>query len=197
MARTQVTRICEECGIEFTRRLRDDGSQQRRCSVQCAAKFRTRDQSIRFWEKVDRNAPIPPNRPDLGNCWLWMASKAEFGYGLFAGHRAHRISWEFTNGPIPNRLQVLHACDTPACVRPEHLFLGTQSDNIQDALRKGRLPCGESSYNARLTAEQVKKIRTMSGSRQTIADHFGVHYGTINAIQRGVSWKWVKKEPGR
>lgn len=87
----------------------------------------------RFWEKVTK----------VGGeeCWLWSGAKDEDGYGkfFFRGkiERAHRVAYIMTVGPIGD-LQVLHTCDTPACVRSDHLFLGTQGDNIADAWKKGR-----------------------------------------------------------
>lgn len=91
--------------------------------------------AARFWEKVDR----------AEGCWLWTGAKSS-GYGkIQRGQRgagyvwAHRVAWELTVGPIPDGLQVLHACDNPPCVNPAHLFLGTRSDNMRDAASKGRL----------------------------------------------------------
>ena len=87
----------------------------------------------RFWEKVDKT----------GNCWIWTAACMTNGYGqIWDGSKdrgAHRISWILHNGPIPNNLHVLHKCDNPPCVRPDHLFLGTPIDNMLDAKAKGRL----------------------------------------------------------
>lgn len=87
----------------------------------------------RFWSKV--------NKTDA--CWLWTGAVAKDGYAQFmAGYRrtyVHRWSWEFAYGPIPDDLIVCHRCDTPLCVRPSHLFLGTHADNSQDASRKGRV----------------------------------------------------------
>lgn len=89
----------------------------------------------RFWAKVEKS-----DAPD--GCWLWKGHADGFGYGRLnvAGVRtqAHRYSWELTNGPIADGQFALHKCDTPACVRPEHLFLGTQADNIHDMDQKGR-----------------------------------------------------------
>src|SRR5262245_50376469 len=102
-----------------------------------AVKYLTRED--RFWAKV--------NKTD--GCWLWTAQVNNKGYGRFyyypktETHRrswgiyAHRLSWMLANGEIPEGMNVLHRCDTPACVNPEHLFLGTQADNMHDCKIKG------------------------------------------------------------
>lgn len=86
----------------------------------------------RFWAKVDRG----------GECWRWTAGCDSSGYGSLrvehAKISAHRLSWQLHHGPIPPGQNVLHRCDNPRCVRPSHLFLGTQADNIADMLAKGR-----------------------------------------------------------
>ena len=96
------------------------------------------DQERRFWAKVAKT--------DDG-CWNWTASKRYKGYGAFCYYRddgtlvqgrAHRYSWEIHNGDIPDGMFVLHSCDNPACVNPDHLFLGTNQDNVDDMMRKGR-----------------------------------------------------------
>lgn len=84
-----------------------------------------------FWSRVD----------NTGECWLWTGSQRD-GYGrlLFQGRfkLAHRVAWELTNGPIPDGLYVCHTCDNPPCVRPAHLFVGSQQDNLNDMVAKGR-----------------------------------------------------------
>ena len=89
--------------------------------------------AARFWSKVDR---------DETGCWTWLGAKTALKYGQIEldgrSIYAHRVSWELANGPIPSGLQVLHRCDNPPCVRPDHLFLGTQRDNITDMANKGR-----------------------------------------------------------
>lgn len=89
----------------------------------------------KFWAKV---AMIP-----FHECWEWTGARFRRGYGHLntigrAEKQAHRISWELNFGPIPNAMWVLHRCDNPSCVRPDHLFLGTRSDNMLDCLAKGR-----------------------------------------------------------
>ena len=89
----------------------------------------------RFWSRVHKTH---------GGCWLWTGGKAAHGYGQFHDGvkqtRAHRFSWELHNGrTVPGGLLVCHTCDTPACVRHDHLFLGTHADNMRDAALKGRL----------------------------------------------------------
>jgi hypothetical protein len=75
-------------------------------------------------------------------CWEWMGTKNSYGYGVVMINRkvkrTHRVSWEIHNGPIPKGLYVCHHCDNPPCVRPDHLFLGTCSDNLHDMVKKGR-----------------------------------------------------------
>lgn len=100
---------------------------------------------LRFWRRVSQSSC---------GCWIWEGSKDGGGYGMIStvrGHapaKAHRISWEMRNGPIPEWMVVCHKCDTPACVNPEHLFLGTQKDNVRDCVAKGRLN-PESTLNLR------------------------------------------------
>jgi hypothetical protein len=115
---------------------------------------------------------------------------------------AHRIAWELTHGPIPDRLLALHKCDNPACVRPDHLFLGTHKDNTQDMLAKGRhrtgsrlqMARGEQLPQARLTEAAVREIRRLLalGTRGCdIAQQFMVSPMTISDVARGATWRHV------
>jgi hypothetical protein len=82
------------------------------------------------------------NGSDLDDCWGWSGATSDFGYGTLGigvrQERAHRISWVMCHGPIPEDINVLHTCDNPPCSNPRHLFLGTQRDNTNDAISKGR-----------------------------------------------------------
>lgn len=115
----------------------------------------------RFWAKVCRDGPAPTHCPDLGPCWLWMASLQPNGYGIFSTQNprvygAHRMSWTLAFGPIPDGLHVLHRCDVRHCVRPAHLFLGTPADNMRDMQSKGRKATGGRN-GARLHPERLPR----------------------------------------
>lgn len=142
-----------------------------------------------FWAKV---------RPCVGDgCWEWTASKYLSGYGQFKHGLAHRFSWELHYGPIDRAgLVVCHTCDNKTCVRPDHLFLGTQKDNLDDMRKKGRerFLRGVALPQSKLTDENVREIRELlSGgwSQQEIADRFSVRQTTISMIARGKRWRHV------
>ena len=145
----------------------------------------------RFWPKVDKS----------GECWVWTGYRNPSGYGeLHRGRRgtgmvrAHRFSWELANGPIPRGLCVLHRCDNPPCVNPDHLWLGTKADNQRDMASKGRgtktgLP-GESNPNARLTRVEIHAIRSASGeSGNWLATKYGVTRNHIYTIRARRNWR--------
>lgn len=154
-----------------------------------ATKIRTQDNPItRFWMKVNKEGAIHPYNPKLGKCWEWLASKNKKGYGHFgfngACWQAHRISWIFSYGEIPNDLLVLHSCDNPMCVRPDHLFLGTHQDNSDDKIKKGRQ--GKPIQKNKLTHFQADEIRMRYAAKELdqyqLAKEYGVCQRTINNI---------------
>jgi hypothetical protein len=148
--------------------------------------------AARFWSKVLRGH----------GCWLWLGKSRPDGYGYFWPSRkkpvrAHRASWEISNGPIPAGMLVCHRCDVRNCVRPDHLFLGTQDDNVQDCLRKGRKRWvqaphtpGQRHAMAKLTEDDAAALialRTEGWTSKRLAEHFKISEGHARKI--GVS-KW-------
>src|SRR5438270_7873966 len=140
--------------------------------------------------------------PDSG-CWLWRGPLSPEGYGLasFESRRypAHRLGWLLFRSNIAPGLLVCHKCDVPACVNPDHLFLGTPADNMRDMKEKGRKPMGEKHYRAKLTDEQVSRIKVMLSEDRIymseIARDFGVSYSTIHSIKNGRTWRGVAVTP--
>jgi hypothetical protein len=138
-----------------------------------------------------------------GSCWLWTGGVSGSGYGeTTCGPKpqipTHRLSWILYRGDIPEGLQVLHKCDVKICVNPDHLFLGTQTDNMQDCVKKGRhrpAGCpGESNPKARLTEAQVIDIRRRrkAGEGPTaLSKEYGVSRIHIQYIVKGKAWSNV------
>jgi hypothetical protein len=133
-------------------------------------------------------------------CWEWTASLKRNGYGQIGVRTpkptmldAHRASWIAHRGPIPRKMQVLHTCDVKACVNPDHLWLGTQKDNVRDMFDKGRSNPralkGEEHYAARFTWEQIEAIRADQRTQVAIATDYGVRQGYISKIKRNQKWR--------
>jgi hypothetical protein len=147
--------------------------------------------SFRFWSHVDLR--------DDAECWLWKAYRNPLGYGRYrdeSGSKvlAHRHAYVLARGSIPDGQRVLHDCDTPACVNPGHLHLGTIAQNNAERNQRGRQARGERNGRARLCAADVVVIRRRLShgvSDETIAAEFGVHSKTIYQIARGLTWKHV------
>jgi len=142
--------------------------------------------SRRFWSKVDRS----------GECWIWTASQDHGGYGKFgvgaAGWtRAHRVAHELFIAPIPVGTDVLHRCDNPPCVRPDHLYLGTPADNTHDAMAKRRLAVGERNGAAKLTAASAAEIRARHSageSQAALGRRFRVTQRAVWQVVHGLTW---------
>lgn len=132
-------------------------------------------------------------------CWLWTGAKCNsFGHGRFDNSSAHRASWKLFRGPIPFGLHVLHRCDNPPCVNPNHLFVGTARDNILDCIAKGRrrnnAPKGENHSDAILTESQVleiRKLRALGFNNPQLAEKYGVSRENISAIATRRTWKHI------
>ena len=139
----------------------------------------------RFWAKVDKSK----------DCWTWAASKRGAGYGAIGWQgsvrRAHRVAYELENGPIPEGMCVCHSCDTRECVRPSHLFLATQSENIQDMIRKGRKAsqAGEHGSQAKVSWTDVEAIRSSTERQQDIARRFNLSQQQVSKIRTGRCWR--------
>lgn len=139
----------------------------------------------RFWKKVQKT----------DGCWLWIGNwKSPSGYGIFGigkkGYIASRYSYELHKGPIPDGLYVMHGCDNPLCVNPAHLSVGTQKENILDAVKKGRMHGGY-----KLTADDVRKIRALRGKmmQTEIAKKFGIHVNGVSRIF--LKQRWARLDP--
>lgn len=146
----------------------------------------------RFWAKVQK---------DQTDCWLFTGHCNPSGHGRFWFERklwqAHRFSYSHYRGPIPEGLQVLHTCDVPNCVNPDHLWLGTNYDNIQDKVSKGRCQDmkGEAHPRAKLSESDVHSIRKKYAAggitQKSLSEKYGVTRGMIGYIVRGDHWSHV------
>lgn len=129
------------------------------------------------------------------DCWGWLGRRNQLGYGRISVNgtltQAHRVSWGLFRGPIPDGMCVCHSCDNRGCVKPGHLFLGTQKDNMRDCMAKGRFPDlhGEANPRARLTWDDVDAIRASDETGVAIAERYGVSKSCIYMLRRGRNWK--------
>lgn len=137
-------------------------------------------------------------------CWVYIGARNAKGYGRVElpmkrgvrGRRvrAHRLAWLRARGAIPAGMFVLHSCDNPPCINPDHLFLGTNSDNMTDMVRKGRHPC------QRITIAQAEEVtrRILAGQRRAeIVAATGVPPSVCSDIRRGDSWRHAWPTPER
>lgn len=150
--------------------------------------FVSRPIEERFWEKVAKGE----------GCWEWQGRRTKPGYGRFwpqglkgPAVQAHRIAWELVNGPIPAGLYVCHSCDNPPCVRPDHLWLGTNRENQLDAVAKGRGNAGERNNKARISTADAEAIRASTEATGALAIRYGISPGHVWRIRRGERWAHV------
>lgn len=170
--------------------------------------MKTRSAEQRFWQKVDVRGEE--------ECWEWRGARSGNRYGNFTiGQRqmgAHRYAWELANGPVPDGLFVLHACDNPPCVNPKHLFTGTQLHNRTDCKTKGRTAAGDHSprrlhpgsyrpalgeqNHSKLREGQVLEIRRRYAaggvSQSQLAREYGVNQAVICRIIARKMWKHIE-----
>lgn len=132
--------------------------------------------------------------PNSG-CWLWLRYCNRQGYGSFQFRRkpcmAHRFSYFLNFGNLPDRLVVMHKCDNPYCVNPDHLALGTLLENNKDRHAKGRDARGPGHGRSRLSVEIVNSIRSSERSAAELAELYGVHRTTIHRARKGWSWECI------
>jgi hypothetical protein len=191
-----IDRNCEQCGKAFKARVAEvNAGNGRFCGMRCVyAHLAKESLPDRFWRNVNKTE----------TCWLWTASTNPFGYGVlrYRGRSLtmHRQSWELHFGPIPDGLCVLHKCDVPQCVRPDHLFIGTKKDNMQDASRKGRtspqtmrdvyVRAGRASHS-KLTEDDVRAIRAGHAAGSTLkalGERHGLTKAGVSLIVRRKTW---------
>lgn len=183
--RRQSTKKCANCP-EFVAR-----PCYTYCSIRCRVSHLRRPVEERLWAKVIKT----------DTCWLWQGARSDFGHGYIAiGGRGdgrigvHHLSYTLHFGAVPDGLWVLHRCDIPNCVRPDHLFVGTRQDNIDDMVAKGRGARGAANGAAKLTESDVRLIRDLleGGEGPTaIGRRFGVTDKVVRQIHRGQTWRHV------
>lgn len=143
----------------------------------------------RFYDRILENA---------NGCWIWQRGLDKNGYGRSSinrkGVQAHRVSWVIHKGKIPDGMQVLHRCDNPPCVNPEHLFLGNNADNMTDKMKKNRQTRGHDVNTSKINASDVFRIRGLLSegwSGRKISKLLGLKDHHVYDIKNGRSWRWL------
>lgn len=170
----QVLLKCIRCGSHFhPRHTREESSKY--CSEECA--YIPTDDEVR--DRLIQSAVVNDN-----GCWMWVGQTGGGGYGqtTYRGGpvKASRLAYTMFKGEIPKGLMVCHSCDVPRCINPDHLFLGTASDNMRDMVKKGRH--GARKWR-KLSDEQVRLIRSDSRPHRTIAAAFGISATTVHIVK--------------
>lgn len=152
----------------------------------------------KFNTRVDKNGPLVPGMST--QCHVWIGSLYSTGYGRLSYEHvyeilAHRLAWVLKHGPIPDDLHVLHRCDNPPCVRYEHLFLGTNSDNIADKIAKGRQSRGTGAGGNKLTGLtdtdviEIRRLRSSGATQEELMAMYDVGRMAIRGIVNNLTWK--------
>lgn len=161
------------------------------CSRICFKKLMARPIIQSFWDRVRKT----------DKCWIWIGAKTEKGYGKIRAMRSHRLSWVIHNGAIPQGKHVLHNCpdgDNPSCVNPAHLWVGTNTENMEDKFSKGRgnPPVGERNVNSKLTGAIVVAMRLERAGEKTSYKELGVKYGVSESTAMSActrrTWRHVQ-----
>lgn len=195
---TKVEKQCGYCQILFMCLLYDvNRGKGKFCSNKCNMLNRNKINYLTAEQTFYKNTLIPS---DKSQCWLYQKSIDHKGYAHLKTRdiviKAHRFSYKHHIGEIPNGLFVCHKCDVRNCVNPNHLFLGTNQDNMNDMCQKGRkvMPKGIDVYCAKLDENQVKeiKLKIKEGMKLVkIASIYNVSPGVISHIKNGLSWKHI------
>jgi len=183
---TLVTLLCRECGKKYTREPNQvKNGRKYFCSRECGFKH-GKPFEKKFWAKIEKTE----------SCWLWRGTLNNRGYGVTRfkdkSALAHRVSFEIHNKPIPKGMEVMHLCDTPPCVNPKHLKVGTHAENMADCVNKKRNPYGEKHFFAKLTEETVKEaieLRAKGFTYVELGKHFNISRHSISLAIRGQTWK--------
>lgn len=182
---TIILRVCDACRLGFLARADNVKiGWGRYCSRRCVSHRHGASAAARLHARTRRG-------PD---CWEWTGGRDSRGYGSIrvarTGIGAHRLAWQVAYGPIPPGMAVLHRCDNPPCVRPAHLFLGSQADNNRDMRDKGR------HQSSRLSAGDVRLIRSLHAAGGTtqvdLGRRFGVTQFTIWMVVHRKSWRDIE-----
>lgn len=189
VTRERARQLIEKCGLGERRKALRAAAENKRLRAERRAR------AIHRWTRRARKIQKFWNNVATGEgCWEWQAARNPTGYGHLNGQSggyAHRYAWELANGrSIPPGMCILHRCDNPPCVRPDHLMLGTHRDNIRDAIAKGRMS------HAKLTLPDIEAIGALRGSASAIglAGRYGVTRSTIYRVWRQAEADAAQKE---
>jgi hypothetical protein len=185
---------CLHCARDFyCQKSKDVGGslpEQKFCGRPCYVAYYNRPEyrESLFWAQVEKTP----------TCWLWTGWKLNSGYGetSLRGRKitVHRLSYIWAYGEIPKGKLVMHTCDTPLCVRPDHLRVGTDATNHDDMVAKRRHQHGERAFNAKLNESLVREIRAQKGKAtiRELAARYGVSQPTIWHVMVGRTWRYVQ-----
>lgn len=145
----------------------------------------------KFWAKLPKRS--------AEECWEWVGAKKDFGYGVIVckqmkrSYMTHRVAYIATIGDIPEGQFVCHKCDNPPCCNPAHLFLGSPQDNSRDCQKKGRANRGKNNGRAKLSDDDVRKIRSSKActSAKELAAQYGVTHQLVHMIWGGKVWRHI------
>lgn len=197
--------LCEICSKEFKWRKRNCDKPARFCCFECKiqGKFRTRKKieeltEVEDFERIKKHYEKYVIKQD--GCWDWKGIIEWTGYaklGIRPPIKAHRASWLIHKGKIPKGLLILHTCDNRKCTNPNHLWLGTHSDNTQDMIKKGRInrPKGSELKASKINEEDAKNIKILLKNGLTCSEigrQYKVSRKIIFRIKNGETWKHIK-----